>query len=221
MRRIVEGVHRFQTEVLPRKQELFRRLSCGQHPRALFITCGDSRVVPDLIMQTEPNEVFICRNAGNIVPAYGETVGGVSATIEYAVVALGVRHLIVCGHSDCGAMKGILHPESIRDMPTVASWLRHADAARHVVEALYPDRPEAEKLELLARENVLAQLANLLTHPVVAARLARGTLDIYGWYYEIGTGEVLTWDAEANRFVHLAPAERIPRATPRPRLEAP
>lgn len=221
MRRIVEGVHRFETEVLPRKREFFRQLSHGQHPRALFITCGDSRVAPDLIMQTEPGEVFICRNAGNIVPAYGETTGGVSATIEYAVVALEVRHIIVCGHSDCGAMKGILHPGSISDMPTVARWLRYADAALRVVEALYRDRPEAEKLELLARENVLAQLANLLTHPAVAARLALGTLDIYGWYYEIGTGEVLSWDGEAKHFVHLEPADRIPRATPRSRLEAP
>jgi carbonic anhydrase len=216
MRRIVEGVRRFQHEIFPQKQDLFRRLAGGQAPRALLVTCGDSRLVPDLLMQTEPGELFICRNAGNIVPAYGASTDGVSATIEYAVVALGIRHLIVCGHSDCGAMKGVLYPDSLRTMPTVAAWLRHADAARHVVEALYPDRPEVEKLELLARENVLAQLANLLTHPAVAARLACGTLDVYGWYYEIATGAVLAWDGDSGRFVPLESEERVPCASPRP-----
>jgi len=217
MRRIVEGLHRFQTAVFPAKRDLFHRLADGQAPRALFITCGDSRIVPDLITQTNPGELFICRNAGNIVPPFGETAGGVSATIEYAVVALGIANIIVCGHSDCGAMKGILHPETIRSMPTVASWMQHAEPARHVVEELYPERTEEEQLELLTRENVLAQLANLVTHPSVAARLARGTLGIFGWHYDISTGEVLTWDAERNRFVRLEPTERIPSATPRPR----
>lgn len=217
MQRIVEGIHRFQTAVFPGKRDLFHTLAEGQAPQALFITCGDSRIVPDLITQTSPGELFICRNAGNIVPPYGSTAGGVSATIEYAVVALGIPSIIVCGHSDCGAMKGILHPETLHAMPTVASWLLHADPARYVIEELYPEHSEDEKLALLTKENVLAQLANLVTHPSVAAALARGRLGLYGWHYDISSGEVLNYDAGRNAFVRLEPAARIPSATPRPR----
>lgn len=217
MRRIVEGLHRFQTDVFPTKRDLFRKLAEGQNPRVLFITCGDSRIVPDLIMQTNPGEIFICRNAGNIVPPFGEVAGGVSATIEYAVVALEIPNIIVCGHSDCGAMKGILYPHTTTAMPMVAHWLKHAEAARYVVEDLYRDKTEDEKLEILTRENILAQITNLTTHPAVAARLARGTLQIYGWHYDISTGDVLTFDGERNEFVHLEPSERLPNATPRPR----
>ena len=217
MRRIVEGIRRFQKDVFPAKRDLFRKLAESQNPRALFVTCGDSRIVPDLIMQTAPGEIFIIRNAGNIVPPFGEMAGGVSATIEYAVVALQIPHIIVCGHSDCGAMKGILYPEATASMPMVARWLGHAEPARCVVEELYRDRTEEEKLEILTRENVLAQLTNLTTHPSVAARLARGTLQIYGWHYDISTGDVVNFDAERNEFVHLEPAERLPSATPRPR----
>jgi len=217
MRRIVEGLHRFQTAVFPTKRDLFRTLADSQAPRALFITCGDSRIVPDLITQTSPGELFICRNAGNIVPPFGEVAGGVSATIEYAVVALQIPNIIVCGHSDCGAMKGILYPETTKSMPMVGHWLRHAESARYVVEELYRERSEDEKLEILTTENVRAQLANLMTHPSVAVRLARGTLQIFGWHYDISTGEVLTFDGERDRFVRLEPSDRIPSATPRPR----
>lgn len=219
MRRIVEGLHRFQTAVFPAKRDLFHKLADSQNPRALFITCGDSRIVPDLITQTNPGELFICRNAGNIVPPFGELAGGVSATIEYAVVALQIANIIVCGHSDCGAMKGILYPQTTASMPMVAHWLRHAEPARYVVEELHREKSEEQKLEILTRENVRAQLNNLVTHPSVAARLARGTLSIYGWHYEIETGDVLTFDGERNQFVHLEPAARIPSATPRPRHE--
>lgn len=217
MRRIVEGLHRFQTDVFPTKRDLFHKLAESQNPRALFVTCGDSRIVPDLIMQTSPGEIFICRNAGNIVPPFGDVAGGVSATIEYAVVALEIPNIIVCGHSDCGAMKGILYPHTTSTMPMVAHWLRHAEPARYVVEELHREKSEEEKLEILTRENILAQLTNLTTHPAVAARLARGTLRIYGWHYDISTGDVMNFDIERNEFVHLEPADRLPSATPRPR----
>src|SRR3954454_22507395 len=116
MQRLIEGVSKFQREVFPSKRELFEQLSSSQKPDALFITCSDSRVVPELFTQAGPGDLFLCRNAGNMVPPYGEMAGGVSATIEYAVLALGVRHIVVCGHTDCGAMKGVLHPELVKDM---------------------------------------------------------------------------------------------------------
>jgi carbonic anhydrase len=216
MQRIVEGVKRFQREVFPEKSALFQNLASGQKPQALFITCGDSRVLPSLITQTDPGELFILRNAGNIVPPFGSMLGGMSASIEYAVVALDVRHIIICGHSDCGAMKGILHPEWLVDMPTVSEWLHQAEAARRVVVENYPQLTEKEKLHVLTRENVLAQLGNLKTHPSVAARIARGSLNIYGWVYTIATGHIEAYDDEHGEFVQLD-VDRIANATPRPR----
>ena len=123
MKNFIDGFIRFKRDVFPKRKQLFERLAGAQSPEALFITCADSRIVPDLIMQTEPGDLFICRNAGNIVPPYGEVQGGVSATIEYAVAVLNVSHIIVCGHTDCGAMKGILKPETLDELPTVKSWL--------------------------------------------------------------------------------------------------
>src|SRR3954451_19379403 len=158
MERLVQGVSKFQREVFPRQRELFEQLAAKQNPQALFITCADSRVVPDLITQADPGDLFICRNAGNMVPAYGETNGGVSATIEYAVVALNIRHIIVCGHSDCGAMKGVLHPEAVKDMPTVRTWLSHGEMARRIVVEGYPELSEEHALNALVSENVVAQL---------------------------------------------------------------
>lgn len=220
MKKLVEGFYRFREEVFPNKQDLFAKLALEQHPRALFITCADSRVVPDLITQSSPGDLFICRNAGNIVPPYGERIGGVSATIEYAVLGLGVRNIIVCGHSDCGAMRAVLHPEKLYDMPTVASWLFHAETARRIVHENYGDAAEEERLEALIHENVLAQLDHLRTHPSVGARLARGELNLYGWVYRIDTGEVKGYDADLGEFVPLA-GEKIPAATPRPRVFKP
>ncbi|MGE0406418.1 MAG: carbonic anhydrase [Candidatus Korobacteraceae bacterium] len=203
MRKILDGVLRFQKEVFPSQRDHFKKLASFQSPETLFITCSDSRVVPNLITQTEPGELFLIRNAGNIVPPYGETQGGVSATIEYAVIALGVKHIIVCGHTDCGAMKGILHPEKLKEMPTVAAWLHHGDAARQVVQTAYPELQGDDRLPAITRENVVAQLRNLTTHPCVAARQARGDLDLHAWVYNIGSGEVLMYDGDSRAFAPL------------------
>jgi len=217
MKRLIEGLVRFQREVFPAKQQLFRRLADGQNPRALFITCADSRVVPDLITQSAPGDLFICRNAGNIVPPYGEMNGGVSATIEYAVMALGIRNIIVCGHSDCGAMKAVFHPEKVKNLPTVESWLRHAESARRVVQENYVGLTEEESVQLLTKENVVAQLDHLRTHPSVASRIARGELNLYGWVYQIHSGQMTAYDAELGDFLPLT-ENSMPDATPKPRL---
>jgi carbonic anhydrase len=195
---LIEGVQKFQTEVFPQKQSQFKELARGQNPPTLFITCADSRVVPELITQTEPGDLFVCRNIGNIVPSYGEMMGGVSAVIEYACIALNVRDIVICGHSDCGAMKGLLYPDAaiMARMPTVSRWLRNAHAALSVVEATQPDLDPEAKLQALVERNVLTQLHNLQTHPAVAARLADGSLSIHGWLYDIETGGVRQFDAE-------------------------
>jgi carbonic anhydrase len=206
MEKILEGLYRFRKDVYPEQKEHFESLANRQHPEVLFITCSDSRIVPNLITQTEPGDLFIIRNAGNIVPPYGEVQGGVSATIEYAILALGVKHIIICGHSDCGAMKGILHPESLSDMPTVAGWLKHGDAARRVVNDAYPGLEDEEKLPAITRENVAAQLRNLMTHPSVVARMARRELTLHGWIYNIRTGDVQIYEWQSSSFITLRDA---------------
>jgi carbonic anhydrase len=217
MQRLLEGIAKFQREVFPQKRHLFEQLANGQNPEALFITCADSRIVPDLITQSGPGELFICRNAGNMVPPYGEVNGGVSATIEYAVSALGVRNVIVCGHSHCGAMKALLHPEELQHLPTVKSWLAHGEVARRVVMDAYPKQPEDQTVELLAHENVVAQLDNLRTHPSIASKLARGDVTLHGWMYEIPTGRLEAWDAQRGAFVPIEQYS-LPVSAPRARL---
>jgi carbonic anhydrase len=215
---IVQGFKRFRREVFPAQEELFKKLATAQNPRAMFITCADSRIVPELITQSSPGDLFVTRNVGNVVPPYGQMNGGVSTAIEYAVVALGVRHIIICGHSDCGAMTAVLHPESLESMPTVKGWLRHAEVARTVVEQNFA-RCDCgqEHLELLTEENVVAQLNHLLTHPSVAARVASGKLFIHGWVYDIETSAIIAYDAESGRFLPLD-GEVVPMATPRSRF---
>src|SRR5262245_17324077 len=169
MHKLIQGIHQFQANVFRPQRELFERLADGQRPEVLFITCSDSRINPNLITQTDPGDLFILRNAGNLVPPYGATNGGEAATIEFAVVGLGVRDLILCGHSDCGAMKGLHHPETLQGMPTMAAWLAHAEATRWITRQRYAGFPDEDLLNVTVQENVLVQLENLRTHPAVAA----------------------------------------------------
>jgi carbonic anhydrase len=186
------GIRRFRTKVYPEQQEIYRKAASEpQRPHALFVTCADSRIDPELITQSGPGDLFVTRNIGNLVPAYGEMLGGVSAVIEYAVMALKVQHVVVCGHSDCGAMKGLLQPKALEKMPTVQRWLRNADAALSVASSLAePDEKPSVLMRRLTEENVLLQLQHLRTHPSVAGAMAREELTISGWVYDIGTGEV-------------------------------
>jgi carbonic anhydrase len=203
MEKILQGVGRFQREVFPSQAPLFEKLIDRQSPEYLFITCADSRVVQNLITNTEPGDLFVCRNVGNMVPSYGEASGGVTATIEYAVAVLNVKHIIVCGHSDCGAMKGVLHPEKVAHLPGVRNWLGYGDVARHIVKENYPDLPDEDILPVLTQQNVVAQLTNLRTHPCVAARVANGSLSLHGWVYHIHSGHVDAWDSGLRRFVSI------------------
>jgi carbonic anhydrase len=200
MKKLIEGVLRFQEEIYPQHRELYQELASSQSPRWLLITCSDSRVVPSLLVQAGPGELFICRNAGNIVPAHSEHSGGVAATIEYAVQVLAVKHIIVCGHSDCGAMKAVLHPDRVAHLPAVAAWVAHAARARAVVLEVAGEGSEEELLARLTEENVLAQMDNLRTLPSVAAKLKAGTLQIHGWLYDIATGHFQVWDESEARW---------------------
>jgi carbonic anhydrase len=203
MQKLLEGIHQFQRSIFSSQRELFDRLATGQSPDALFITCSDSRINPNLITQTQPGDLFILRNAGNIVPPYGPGAGGEAATIEFAVAGLGVRDIIVCGHSLCGAMKGLLDPEIVREMPAVAGWLGHAERTRRVIRENYGDLEGPQLLSACVQENVLAQVENLKTHPAVAARIAGGRLNLHAWVYKLETGEVFGFDPGAGQFNRL------------------
>lgn len=203
MRKLIEGFKKFQREIFSTKRDLFSRLAQGQHPRALFITCSDSRIDPCLITQTDPGDLFILRNAGNLVPSYGTTIGSTIATIEYAVGVLGVKNIIVCGHTDCGVVKAILEPEQVDDLPAVKSWLLQAEATRRVVRENYGSLTGDALYVATTQENVRIQLKHLQTHPIVAAKLRNHTLELHGWVYAIETGDVWTYDFEKDTFQSL------------------
>ncbi|CAM3085521.1 MULTISPECIES: carbonic anhydrase [Methylobacterium] len=209
MNSIIQGIASFQGSVFPGQRQMYQQLvRDGQHPSALIIACADSRVSPEHITQAGPGDLFVCRNAGNIVPPASDVIGGVSSAIEYAVVALGVRDIVICGHSDCGAMGGLMKPDLLKKMPSVAAWLRHAEAAERIVCEAYPEGMDPqERHRALALENVVVQLANLRTHPSVAAGLAKGRLRLHGWFFEIESGALLAYDGTTGRFRPIAEAD--------------
>lgn len=206
MEKILAGVRRFRNEIYPQQSELFRSLARRPpQPLALFITCSDARVHPNLITQTEPNELFLVRNAGNMIPPHGASAGGEAATVEYSIEVLGIRNIIICGHSQCGAMQYLMNPARATNLPAAESWFRNADATRRIMEQKYRDSTlSREELAVIATEqNVLVQLNNLSTHPSVAARLASGDVQVFGWYYDIGSGQIRQYDQRLSRFVEL------------------
>jgi carbonic anhydrase len=180
MNRIIQGIQSFQRDVYPGQRDLFERLASGQSPEALFIACSDSRVALELLTQSGPGDIFVCRNAGNIAPAYGHN-DAVTAAIEYAVSALAVKDIVVKGHSDCGAMKGLLNPASL--------------------ESAGIDRRSPDALEAVTKLNIRLQLEHLRTHPQVRDAVRTGSLSLHGWYYRIGSGAVEAWDVDGSRWV--------------------
>ncbi len=201
MDHVISGVAKFQKEVYPNKKATFQKLANGQNPEVLFITCSDSRIDPNLVTQTDPGELFICRNAGNIVPPHSNQTGGMTASIEFAVAALGVSHIVVCGHTDCGEMKGAIKPEGLDALPHVKEWLGHCRVATDVVkERCGTHDLSIDHLEAVTKENVVQQIQHLRTHPAVAAKLATGQVKLHGWVYNIGSGDVLCYNDETGEF---------------------
>lgn len=198
--RIARGVTKFQTEVFPAQRAMFERLRAGQDPLALFLTCADSRVNPNLVTQTEPGEIFIERNPGNMVPPYVEFVGGVTAGVEYAMLVLKVPLIIICGHTDCGVMKALLDPGQVHGMPGVQTWMTHGIGARERMLREIPFVSREEQLLRVTEYNVMQQIENLMTHPSVHRRLRYGEIEICGWVYDIGSGTIREFKPETNKF---------------------
>ena len=200
VQQLIEGHKRFLKEIFPARRNQFHLLAESQAPESLFITCSDSRIVPDLILGTGPGDLFISRNAGNVIPVTGNDIDGTTATIEYAVEVLKVKYAIVCGHSDCGAMKAALNREGLEKLPKASRWLRHVEAAFSHRQPLNPADGEHAELAALIRGNVVAQLMNLKSQPAVARALAHGALTVHGWFYDILTGRIEAYDENTRRF---------------------
>jgi carbonic anhydrase len=203
VKRVLDGLTLFQKLAYPAHRELFERLAKNQTPQAVFIACSDSRVVPNLMVQSEPGDLFIIRNAGNIVPPAGSSYGGTTASLEYAIVALGIRDVILCGHSNCGAMTGVLNPGTLEGMPAVRQWVSYADLARRAAVEAHPGATDEEMLEHVVDYNVIAQVRNILTFPFVRPLVEKNELEVYGWVYDIASGRVKGLDASGRRFVPL------------------
>ena len=200
MKKLVQGVHKFRSQAFEAKRELFAGLARGQQPHTLFITCSDSRINPSLLTQTDPGELFILRNPGNLVPSNAAPYSGEAAGIEYALGALSIEHIVVCGHSHCGAMNALVSPAAGAQYPAMGAWLQHADATRRILSENYNSSPAEDQLNLAIQENVLVQLENLRSYPMVAQRMDEGRLHLYGWVYKLETGEVFSFDVETGQF---------------------
>jgi len=205
MQQLIAGVHKFQQDELGRYRELFRRLSKEeQNPHTLFITCSDSRVLAELITQSKPGDLFVVKNVGNLVPPAGVTgsTNSTAAAIEFAVQTLGVSDVVVCGHSQCGAMTALLHglpaPET---QPHLRAWLELAAPVRELLMRDYQHLTDDNaRLTAAAGENVLFALENLHTYPAVQQRLAAGKLRLHGWFFQIATAQLFAYDAATQQF---------------------
>jgi carbonic anhydrase len=216
MEKLVDGIHQFQRTIFSSHARLFERLVNGQQPLALFITCSDARIDPSLLTQTKPGELFIMRNAGNLVPPYTAVRGGEAATLEFAVAVLRVKDIVVCGHSHCGVMASLLRPESVDELPALRNWMEYAEPTARIIEENYAHlRDDQQRLTATVEENVLVQLEHLRTHPAVATALARNDLKLHGWVYKFETGEVFAYEPQRGQFAPVKPSNgRVTHATP-------
>lgn len=197
MKNLLPGLRKFSERVFPEQQELFKSLSQGQKPHTLMITCSDSRIDPNLVTQTNPGEIFVVRNAGNIVPPYGASRGGEEAAIEFAIDGLGVSNIVICGHHKCGAMAALIDKTDLTGLPSVKSWLCHAQATKKRMD----ERSGETKVSHVVEENVLVQADNLKTHPSVSAALRSGRVHLYGWVYDFEAGFIAVYDPKLKRFL--------------------
>lgn len=219
MRKLIQGIVDFRERLLPQYAQRFNALAQGQSPDTLFITCSDSRVVPDLLVSTDPGDLFVMRNVGNLVPpatVEGASTGDLSeaSAIEYSVLVLNVRNIVVCGHSECGAMKAALSRQPMPDTPNLVKWLHHSTSAVFRLDQEGPLDPRLSPHNQLSQLNVLVQLEHLASYPIVRDRVAAGTLRLSGWWFDIASGEMFAYEREKRAFAAIdrAMAERLMQA---------
>jgi carbonic anhydrase len=202
MKNLLPGLRKFSQDVFPQLKPEFESLSQGQKPHTLLITCSDSRIDPNLVTQTQPGEIFVVRNAGNIIPPYGSSKGGEEAAIEFAVDGLRVTNLVICGHSHCGAMAALMGKVPLDGLPSVKSWLDHAQATRRRIDMLHKQKEVT--LGDVIEENVLVQADNLKTHPAVSTALREQRIRIYGWVYHFEMGTISIFDPVNRKYIASA-----------------
>lgn len=196
MNNLLPGLRKFSERIFPDHQAHFESLSLGQKPHTLMITCSDSRIDPNLVTQTKPGEIFVVRNAGNIIPPFGSSRGGEEAAIEFAIEGLGVSNVVICGHSQCGAMAALMNQVDLDALPSVKSWLGHAQATKKRM-----DFKKNHSLNDVVEENVLVQADNLRTHPSVSAGIRSGKICVYGWVYNFESGTITLYSPIEKKFV--------------------
>jgi carbonic anhydrase len=219
MQQLLTGYATFRSKVFAQRSGQFAELAHCQEPEALFITCSDSRVMPEMITQCAPGQLLCCRNAGNLVPPPEEMSDGVAATVEYAIRVLRVPDVIVCGHSDCGEMRALLDAGQLRDLPFLRSWVGYAGPMSHAFRGVMQDPrvwPAEERLRALTELNVIAQLQSLRAHPWVARGLKRGSLHVHGWLYDIPSGEIRSLDPGSGSFHPLLQPKEIESSAEEP-----
>ena len=199
MRKLLTGIHNFSTKVFPKQQKHFEALSQGQNPHTLLITCSDSRIDPILVTQTKPGVIFIVRNVGNIIPPYGASRGCEEAAIEFAVDGLNVKNIVVCGHSQCGAMTALASNRDLDTMPAVKRWLDHAQSTKRRMI----DNPSSS-IDQVIDDNVLVQVDNLKTHPAVSAAIRSDRVRVFGWVYNFESGSISVYDRTARAFINCS-----------------
>ncbi len=216
MRKLIMGIVDFRERMLPQYATRFRELALTQAPDALFITCSDSRVVPDLLASTHPGDLFTMRNVGNLIPPAapdGISVGDLSeaSAIEYAVLVLQVANIVVCGHSECGAMKAVLTRSPKLDAPNLDRWLNHANTAAFRLEHEGALDTGLRPYDQLSQLNVLVQIEHLMSYPIVRERVATGSLHLSGWWFDIATGDMYAYEASSRSFevIDRQEAERL------------
>ncbi len=212
MKKLIKGIIDFRQNVLPESREKFARLALGQRPDSLFIACSDSRVAPNVFASTDPGDLFVVRNVGNLIPCCGDDGHSTAdeseaAAIEFAILTLNVSDIIVCGHSDCGAMRALLDGREKISAPHLRAWLRHGEAA---LEQLAEANDTLSRVNRLSQLNVLQQIDHLRSYPAVKERLDTGRLRLHGWWFELNTANVYRYDSKIDRFVLITEEEVRP-----------
>jgi carbonic anhydrase len=206
MQRLIDGVHRFRGDEFGKYKALFRRLSRqGQAPHTLFITCADSRVLAELITQSNPGDLFVIKNVGNIVPhADPGELNSTGAAVEFAVERLNVSDIVVCGHSQCGAIAALMDPALAQGLPHLEKWVESAAPVRELIDTKYQHVTDPdERIRIVEEENVLFSIERLRTYDCVERRLAQGTLRLHAWFFKIATAELFAYDAVLKQFVPI------------------
>jgi carbonic anhydrase len=216
MQKLIAGIVDFREQLLPKYAQRFREIATKQKPDALFITCADSRVVPDLLVSTDPGELFTMRNVGNLVPpatADGISIGDLSeaSAIEYAVLVLNVAHIVVCGHSECGAMKAVMARSARPETPNLNKWLHHAHTAAFRLEHEGALSATLTPHDQLSQLNVLVQLEHLMSYAIVRERVSAATLGLNGWWFDVACGSMYAYDRTRRSFevIDRQMAERL------------